>query len=171
MLLNRVMRFKEKFIETVRKFWGIVGVGLSLLTITGLMIQLGLSRFEVLQVFTLFGLLILGMVAWSGFTSLEERLESLGERLEEISGVLRGVGMGQGGSEYTLDGAGRKEEEEKTSGLGAFGGMIVGGLLGLAFGPEGVIIGGLIGSILGDLWEREEIKERKKRLKRRRQRP
>ena len=46
----------------------------------------------------------------------------------------------------------------RTSGGGAFAGMIVGGLIGLAFGPAGVIAGGLIGAILGDQAERESIK-------------
>lgn len=67
-----------------------------------------------------------------------------------------------------FNGAGKKkkEEVEETSGAGAFGGMILGGLLGLAFGPGGVIIGGLIGAIIGDMWEREQIKEREKLRKR-----
>ena len=56
----------------------------------------------------------------------------------------------------------KKEEEIKTSGAGAFGGMIIGGALGLPFGPGGVIIGGIIGAIVGDNIERERIKAEEK---------
>jgi hypothetical protein len=58
-----------------------------------------------------------------------------------------------------------KGEEVKTSGAGAFTGMIIGGALGLIGGPAGVIIGGIIGGIIGNIVEYEQEKERLKRKK------
>ncbi|RLI80320.1 hypothetical protein DRP04_08270 [Archaeoglobales archaeon] len=62
----------------------------------------------------------------------------------------------------------KKEEEEeeiRTSGAGALVGMIGGGLIGLPFGPTGVILGGLLGAIIGNQIEYEQERERKKRMK------
>ncbi|MBS7610640.1 hypothetical protein KEJ27_00270 [Candidatus Bathyarchaeota archaeon] len=57
----------------------------------------------------------------------------------------------------------KKGEEVKITGAGAFGGMVIGGLLGLMFVPAGVIVGGVIGAIIGDQIEREKLKEEIKR--------
>ena len=46
-----------------------------------------------------------------------------------------------------------KEEERKTSGIGALAGMVVGVTIGLPFGALGVFVGGILGSIIGDLLE------------------
>lgn len=62
----------------------------------------------------------------------------------------------------------KKEEEIKTTGAGAFGGMVIGGLLGLIFGPAGVIAGGMIGAVIGDQMEREKVKEEMRGRKERR---
>ncbi len=45
------------------------------------------------------------------------------------------------------------------SGTGALGGMVSGGLIGLAGGPVGVILGGIIGGVLGNAIEDETITE------------
>lgn len=58
-----------------------------------------------------------------------------------------------------------KEEEIRTSGAGALVGMVGGALIGLPFGPAGVVIGGLLGAIIGNQIEYEQ--EREKREKRR----
>lgn len=58
------------------------------------------------------------------------------------------------------DGGSKKKEEAKTSGGGAFAGMIAGGALGLPFGPVGVVIGGLIGALLGNEVERKSETKR-----------
>lgn len=56
-----------------------------------------------------------------------------------------------------------EEEDVETSGSGAFAGMIVGGALGLPFGPLGIIGGGVAGAIIGDNIERSSRKRRKKK--------
>jgi len=57
----------------------------------------------------------------------------------------------------------RAEEEIKTTGGGALGGMLLGGLLGLALGPVGVLIGGMLGALAGNVAEYEAIKKEKGR--------
>ncbi len=64
----------------------------------------------------------------------------------------------------------REGEEVKTSGWGAFAGMIIGASVGLLFGPAGVVVGGLIGAAIGNQIEYEQEKERKKREEERRKR-
>jgi len=41
------------------------------------------------------------------------------------------------------------EEPPKPTGQGAFGGMVLGGIIGLVGGPAGVILGGLLGGLVG----------------------
>ncbi len=57
----------------------------------------------------------------------------------------------------------KENNEEKTTGIGALAGMVVGGIIGLPFGAAGVLIGGVLGGIIGDLLEAESIGEKKKR--------
>ncbi|NJE04204.1 MULTISPECIES: hypothetical protein [Thermococcus] len=52
-----------------------------------------------------------------------------------------------------------KRRVVKTTGSGAFAGLIIGGSIGLLFGPGGVILGGLIGAILGDEYEKKQLEE------------
>ncbi|RLG71510.1 MAG: hypothetical protein DRO11_04290 [Methanobacteriota archaeon] len=59
------------------------------------------------------------------------------------------------------------EEEVKTTGAGALGGLMIGGLLGLLGGPAGVIIGAIIGGIIGDQIEYNQELERRKAKARR----
>ena len=84
---------------------------------------------------------------------------------EELGGVCRYETATNGGSR-------EKEEEEKvkTTGAGAFSGMIAGALLGLPFGPAGVLIGGILGAIIGDNLEYRHEKERMERMKKLRRR-
>ena len=56
-----------------------------------------------------------------------------------------------------------KKEEVKTTGGGALIGMILGGSIGILFGPGGVILGGLIGAILGDEYEKKQLQEEKQK--------
>ena len=42
------------------------------------------------------------------------------------------------------------------SGKGALGGMVAGGIIGLAGGPLGVILGGIIGGVLGNAIEEDK---------------
>lgn len=58
-----------------------------------------------------------------------------------------------------------KEEEIKTTGVGALAGMIVGGMIGLALGPLGVVLGGLLGAIIGDQMEYQKLLEEKQKGK------
>jgi len=82
-------------------------------------------------------------------------IESLDEK---IQGVCRYNALATNGGKRKED-----DEEVKTSGAGAFAGMIVGGALGLPFGPAGVIIGGVIGALFGDQIERENEEERRRK--------
>jgi uncharacterized protein YcfJ len=71
----------------------------------------------------------------------------------------------------TAQNGGAEEEEEaevRPSGVGAFGGMIAGGALGLPFGPIGVLVGGVIGALIGNQLEYETLEEemRKKAARR-----
>ena len=56
-----------------------------------------------------------------------------------------------------------EEEEIRTSGAGAFAGMICGGAIGLTGGPVGVLIGGILGAFLGNYIEYEQEKARRSR--------
>jgi uncharacterized membrane protein len=57
----------------------------------------------------------------------------------------------------------KRKEEVRTSGAGAFAGMIAGGAIGLLFGPVGAVIGGILGALVGNQIEYENIKtEREK---------
>ncbi|MDI6886511.1 MAG: hypothetical protein QMD22_09295 [archaeon] len=60
---------------------------------------------------------------------------------------------------------GREEERIETSGAGALGGMVVGGALGLPFGPAGLVIGGVLGALLGNQVEYESKKAERERKK------
>ncbi len=54
---------------------------------------------------------------------------------------------------------GSKEEEVRTSGAGAFAGMVAGGAIGLLFGPVGVVlVCGILGALLGNWAEYEKVK-------------
>lgn len=55
------------------------------------------------------------------------------------------------------------DEEVRTSGAGAFAGMVAGGTIGLLFGPVGVIVGGVLGALIGDKLEYESLRAEKKR--------
>ena len=60
-----------------------------------------------------------------------------------------------------LDNEEKEKDEVKPSGSGAFGGMVVGGVIGTAIGgPVGTIIGGLIGAILGNQIEYEDLRKK-----------
>ena len=90
------------------------------------------------------------------YSSLERTVR---EGFENLTNEIRRLKEGK-------DPDSRREEEIITSGGGAFLGMVIGGGMGLLFGPAGVIIGGVIGAILGDQVERESIRlERRRRAR------
>ncbi len=59
-----------------------------------------------------------------------------------------------------------RREKVATTGTGAFTGMVLDGLaaLVLGLGPVAVVAAGLVGALIGDQWEYEELKKRRKRL-------
>ncbi len=132
--LGCFMAFSQTFWDRLKKIGAVAG----LLALSFALNQfLQLSRIEFLQLLTLVGLSLLVLVVWTGF-------EHLGNRLQVLS------------SSTTLTHPnGNPKKKKDTTGAGAAGGMIVGAMLGLAFGPAGVIVGGLIGAIIGDEVERD----------------
>lgn len=60
------------------------------------------------------------------------------------------------------------EREIRTSGGGAFIGMVLGGFLGLPLGPLGVLAGGILGALVGDRIEYESLKAERRRARERR---
>jgi len=107
--------------------------------------------------FTALSIIVAG-IFWL-IISLEEKHDKLIRILEKIERNTRYAPNG-GLVEET-----ENEEEEKTSGAGAFLGLIIGGLLGLSVGGAGVLVGGIVGGLIGDLIESESIKERHKKIK------
>ncbi len=66
----------------------------------------------------------------------------------------------------TINNPGEKEVI-RTTGGGAFAGMVTGCLLGLTFGPVGVLVGGILGALAGNQIEYESKRmERERRRKR-----
>ena len=60
---------------------------------------------------------------------------------------------------------GQRRSFEKTTGFGAFLGMVIGGLIGLPFGAGGLILGGLFGALIGNELESESVRKKKRRSK------
>ncbi|KPV65551.1 MAG: hypothetical protein AOA65_0059 [Candidatus Bathyarchaeota archaeon BA1] len=110
-----------------------------------------LSRIESLVTLAVLAIGVSFIVIWSGFSLLSREIN---RGFVEIGGLLRKQrSLSDNNPEE------KKEEEVKTTGAGAFGGMVIGGLLGLILGPAGVIVGGMIGAAIGDQMEREKVKE------------
>ena len=111
------------------------------------------------------GLAVLIVISSHAITSTIERY---GEGIvSEIRALRRSLGSDMRASKSTNPdppSSGGKEEV-KTTGVGAFAGMIVGGMLGLPFGPLGVILGGLLGAVIGDQLEYLQLKEKAKEKK------
>jgi len=113
------------------------------------------------------GLAVLIVISSYTITSAIERYS--GGIVSEIRALRRSLGSNAGASKSTNPdppNSGEEEEKEvKTTGVGAFAGMIVGGMLGLPFGPLGVILGGLLGAVMGDQLEYVQLKEKAKEKK------
>lgn len=114
---------------------------------------LQLQRMEFLQAWTLVAITILLIISYTGFEDLGTKMDSLPKKITSALGSTQNCSHASENE--------KKKEETKTSGAGALGGMLLGGLLGLVLGPGGVIIGGLIGAIIGDQAERENLKGKK----------
>lgn len=77
------MSFREEVINMIKKFWSIIKALLTLGMIVALIIQLNLSRIEILQVLTLTGILFLGIITWSDFKTTESLLKDLIEMYQK----------------------------------------------------------------------------------------
>ncbi|MBS7612822.1 hypothetical protein KEJ48_01030 [Candidatus Bathyarchaeota archaeon] len=114
-----------------------------------------LSRIELLVTLAVLTIDVSFIVIWCGFSWLSREINRW---FMEIRDLLKRQCLR---SDNTSEE--KKGEEVKITGAGAFGGMVIGGLLGLMFVPAGVIVGGVIGAIIGDQIEREKLKEEIKR--------
>ena len=56
-----------------------------------------------------------------------------------------------------------RKEKIETSGAGSLAGMVIGGIIGLAFGAVGVIIGGILGALIGNQAEYESLRAERER--------
>ncbi|PCN49893.1 hypothetical protein B6U99_07370 [Candidatus Geothermarchaeota archaeon ex4572_27] len=113
-----------------------------------------------ISLFTAVGMVALLITTYTGF---EEVLAELRKLRQAFIGLTRGL-QGGGASNDPSE-----EEEVKTTGAGAFSGMILGGLVGLLLlGAPGAILGGLLGAILGDEAERRDLEARRRRARQRR---
>jgi len=122
---------------------------------------LELSRMEFLGTLATLSMGLLMIVMWSGFKGITNEMRSGFGELKNL------LSKNPNSNPKNPDPKEEKEKiETKTSGAGAFGGMVIGGLLGLVLGPAGVVIGGLIGAAIGDQIERENVKAEKEKKKR-----
>lgn len=133
---------------------------------------LGLSREEILEILILisiFIMIILLAIVGNQLSRIERRIERGFKRLEKaITSGFRSLNASNPhGHHHPSEPKEEEEEEEekeqeiKLTGAGAFGGMIVGGALGLPFGPLGVLIGGILGALIGNQLEYEGIQKKK----------
>ena len=123
-----------------------------MLSILELSLQLRFSRELIAISIGLPGLAICLMLALTSLSSSLER--RINEVITKLEGIREEIGKGFTDLREAVKGLGgdgegstdpqEKREEVRTSGAGAFAGMVVGGLIGLAFGPLGVIAGGLL---------------------------
>jgi Na+/proline symporter len=151
-----------KIEEELRARIGHLGFIFALLSLLALLQQyFGLSRIEFLATFALMGIAVLMIVVWSGFSALSKEINDGFKRTGDI--LQRHLNpLYESPSE-------EKQEVVRTTGAGAFTGMVVGGLSGLILGPVGVVVGGMVGAIIGDEVEREKIKGEMRRKTHRKQ--
>lgn len=137
---------------------------LNLLKKVALFISLPLVAFGIIQAVT--QELKIALLAFFGAVAIEIWLYQTSIMVDirsDISDVKKGTKrieekITRVSSNPSRNKDGEKEEEERieTSGVGALGGMVAGGILGLPFGPAGVIIGGILGAIAGNQIEYED---------------
>ncbi|RLF99360.1 MAG: hypothetical protein DRN49_04485 [Thaumarchaeota archaeon] len=149
--------WRSVIIDAGERFLKLVGVAGFLWLLVNISERIGIT---LMDLFTLASIVFLIFVCWSGFDNNRVLLERILKELNEMKQSLK----------QTNDPPEEKEEKKvkeepiKTTGFGAFGGMIIGGMIGLLFGTIGVIVGGVIGALIGDEWERIQIKERRKKM-------
>jgi hypothetical protein len=132
---------------------------------------------QLIAYISLFTLVVVALFAFYQVALSKDIKELLNERLpiKPLQGLRVNPSRVFGGTGGARDGAephrsNPKEEEKKeerieTSGAGALGGMVVGGALGLPFGPAGVVIGGILGALLGNQVEYESKRAERERKK------
>lgn len=107
---------------------------------------------------------------------LEENLsnEELKEMLDESSEESEKVSTD--GGKRISDGAGKEKKKGlfqkpdslidrfviEPNGQGAFGGIVIGVFLGFLFGPNGIIVGGILGGLVGNEVEYQAIRKKRK---------
>ncbi len=119
---------------------------------------------QLIAYISLFTLVVVALFAFYQVALSKDIKELLNERLpiKPLQG-LRGCGAEPHRSNPKEEE--KKEERIETSGAGALGGMVVGGALGLPFGPAGVVIGGILGALLGNQVEYESKRAERERKK------
>ncbi len=154
-----------EFLKRTKEELSWVALAITLcLGVIGLSTLAGVSPIEAL---TFFGIFVLMVMMKNGFKETTSKLEMI---LDILKSIQRQLQQSSGTRDPPFDEKERRKEEKregepiKTTGFGAFGGMLLGGAIGLVFGTLGVLIGGVLGAIIGDELERESIKaERKKK--------
>lgn len=136
-----------------------ISVGLFLWRLYEVLKDLSLT----LSVTTTLFIVIVLIFLQRGLTSLER---TMAKGFENLIIAIRGLSRGQDPNSERKEEEKKEKEEIRTSGGGAFAGMVAGGAIGLLFGPVGVIIGGVIGAILGDQAEHESIRVERERKRR-----
>ncbi len=155
---------EETFIERVFRsaiYWIVTMIALAsfLLALYNIIKDLSLTL-DITTVFFIVIVMILLRSLQSGLTAIERRI------IRGFENLIIEIGKLSGGRSSNPERKEERREEIMTSGGGAFAGMVIGGAIGLLFGPVGVVIGGIIGAILGNQAEYEAIKaERERRMK------
>ncbi|KPV63488.1 MAG: hypothetical protein AOA66_0854 [Candidatus Bathyarchaeota archaeon BA2] len=142
-------------------FWilAVIALGSFLLKLYESLKDLSLT----LNVTTTFFIFIVLILLQRGLPSLES---TIAKDFEILINEIRGLSRSQNPNSEKKGERKKERGEVRTSGGGAFAGMIAGGALGLLFGPVGVIVGGVLGAILGDRVEYESIRAERERMRR-----
>lgn len=145
-----------------RSTWFWVGIAIALGSFLWKLYEVLKDLSLTLSATTTFFIVIVLILLQRGLTSLER---TTAKGFENLIIEIRSLSRGQHPNSERKEKEKKEKEEIRTSGGGAFAGMIAGGALGLLFGPVGVIIGGVIGAILGDQAERESVRVERERKK------
>ncbi|MHC1636091.1 MAG: hypothetical protein ACXQTS_05675 [Candidatus Methanospirareceae archaeon] len=147
-----VITFYSKILPLIAFIVVIVGVVMSSFQDIFLKIEIGGGEaFRLLTYISLLILVVITLFAIYQIALIKDISESLDKLSKDIRELLVKKLPKSGSNPKEIE----KEERVETSGAGALGGMVVGGVLGLPFGPVGIIIGGIIGALLGNQIEYE----------------
>ena len=151
--------------DELKKTWWALSAAASLAGIVAFLYAiLDLSWVQIGVIFGVFAYLFLIWLVYAIDRHLSEGFgrisRHLSEGFDKISRAIESLKEIPKGNPQNPE---QKEKKEgiKPSGGGAFVGMIVGGALGLLFGPIGVLVGGIIGSLIGNHIEYEGLKRRR----------